>query len=282
MRRREHLVSGASASKVCLLRLTEGLLAAPFVGLCSALFPRDRPRWSFPSWRCAGGHPMSPLYTCVWGDHGLCVRPASVSGLQSHRSSVRVISTLECDQHSSTQLSSLRLAMHGLVAPGVLPQLWPLRLCASWSAGTPRRRRACTDRPVSTSGGAFQCGGLYSSSRACAVSPQQARPAPRPVAAREYPHREALQKVFCSPRTRSELLLSLHCDSCSWMIGTFLALSVHRYVPHTRCSAKFVDVPFQRSLDGWPAWSSVPCRTYWSISCTLQCTTACPATSSGL
>ena len=52
--------------------------------------------------------------------------------------------------------------------------------------------------------------------------PQQARPAPRPVAARECPFREALWKVFCSLRAHSELLLSLHCDSCSWMIGTFL------------------------------------------------------------
>ena len=31
------------------------------------------------------------------------------------------------------------------------------------------------------------------------LSPQQARPAPRPVAAREFPLREALWKVFCSP-----------------------------------------------------------------------------------
>ena len=30
------------------------------------------------------------------------------------------------------------------------------------------------------------------------LSPQQARPAPRPVAAREFPLREALWKVFCS------------------------------------------------------------------------------------
>ena len=52
--------------------------------------------------------------------------------------------------------------------------------------------------------------------------PQQARPAPGPVAARECPFREALWKVFCSLRAHSELLLSLHCDSCSWMIGTFL------------------------------------------------------------
>ena len=41
-------------------------------------------------------------------------------------------------------------------------------LCASWSAGTTRRRRARIDRPVYMPGGACYCGVLCSS-RACAV-----------------------------------------------------------------------------------------------------------------
>ena len=87
-------------------------------------------------------------------------------------------------------------------------------LCASWSAGTPRRRHARIDRPVYMSGGACFCWSLVLLPCLC-CSPQQARPAPRPVAAHEYPLREALWKVFCSLRTHSELLLSPHCDSTS-------------------------------------------------------------------
>ena len=64
------------------------------------------------------------------------------------------------------------------------------------------------------------------------LSPQQARTVPRPVAARGFPLREALWKVFLLPwAAHSELLLSLHCDSCSWMIGTFLLLFTCHSVP---------------------------------------------------
>ena len=59
------------------------------------------------------------------------------------------------------------------------------------------------------------------------LSPQQARPAPRPVAAREFPLREALWKVFCSlgcslraAPVASLRLLSL--TGKSWMIWTLL------------------------------------------------------------
>ena len=69
---------------------------------------------------------------------------ASASGSRSRRSSVRVFSTLECDQHSFPQLCA---SCHGLAFPG-----FPLcscrrcvRLCASWSAGTSRHRHACID-----------------------------------------------------------------------------------------------------------------------------------------
>ena len=40
----------------------------------------------------------------------------------------------------------------------------------------------------------------------CSCRPHRVRPAPRPVAARECPLREALQKVLCSRGTRSEPL----------------------------------------------------------------------------
>ena len=94
--------------------------------LCSV--SRDRPRWSFlPSRPCAGGHPMSPLCTsllslstCVWGDRG----SLPWSGFPRFGLRGRLPPKLSrCD---SSQLS-------------------PLRLCASWSAGTPRRRHARID-----------------------------------------------------------------------------------------------------------------------------------------
>ena len=94
--------------------------------LCSV--SRDRPRWSFlPSRPCAGGHPMSPLCTsllslstCVRGDHGSL--PWSGFPL------------LRPPGCSPAEAQSLRLS-----------QLSPLRLCASWSAGTPQRRHARFD-----------------------------------------------------------------------------------------------------------------------------------------
>ena len=59
------------------------------------------------------------------------------------------------------------------------------------------------------------------------LSPQQARPAPRPVAAREFPLREALWKVFCSLgcSLRAAPVASLRLLSLTgkfWMIWTLL------------------------------------------------------------
>ena len=79
---------------------------------------------------------------------------------------------------------------------------WP---CASWSVGTSRLRHACTDRPVSMSGGALfllmeQC----APSRACAGRTEHVRHRVRlPFTSS---HREALLKVLCSRGTRSEPL----------------------------------------------------------------------------
>ena len=60
-------------------------------------------------------------------------------------------------------------------------------------------RSACLVEPVLV-GRAFFC------SFPCPCRPYRARPAPRPVAARERPHREACFKVLCSRGTRSEPL----------------------------------------------------------------------------
>ena len=98
-----------------------------------------------------------------WGPECGCGRLASASGLQSRRSSA---------------VATLRSCR----------RCW---MCASWSAGTSRRKHACADWPVRMSGGACFC-------LLCSCRPLRARPAPRPVAARECPHREALLKVLCS------------------------------------------------------------------------------------
>ena len=95
------------------------------------------------------------------------------------------------------------------------PKLW---LCASWSVGTSRGRHARIDGPVRMSGGACYCGA--SAPLVLVLSPQQARPTPRPVAARET-HREAsLLKVLCS----SELLTS----SCSCRLTATLRSLLQR------------------------------------------------------
>ena len=104
----------------------EGLHAAPFVGLCSALFPRDRPRWfSLPSRPCAGGHPMSPLCTSllslstfVWGDRGSLpwsgfpllrppgCSPAEAQSLRLFAAVAAAAVYLVVSGHSSTQTCS--------------------------------------------------------------------------------------------------------------------------------------------------------------------------------
>ena len=77
----------------------------------------------------------------------------------------------------------------------IVPQLFPLRLALVWP---------CPLRPP----GRALASAYDTRSRSCSrcvlavclvVSGHLAHPAPRPVAAREYTHREALRKVLCSP-----------------------------------------------------------------------------------
>ena len=102
VRRREHLVAGACASKVC---------TAPFVGLCSAWFP---------------------AIVC--------------SGSSSSRRHPSQVISLSAD---AIVVWFPRLGLRGRLPPKLSrcdsSQLSPLRLCASWSAGTPRRRQARID-----------------------------------------------------------------------------------------------------------------------------------------
>ena len=197
VRRWEHLVAGASASKVCTLRLSSGfaLLCFPRIvhggpssppGLVPEVIPCRR------SARVCSEHlrvGRSWFVAMVW------LSPASASGVHSRRSSV--VATLR----SCRRCGCVPRGQRALLDADMLELI---------------DRSACLVEPVAV--------------ESCApppvlvLSPQQARPAPRPVAAREFPLREALWNVFCSLRAYSELLLSLHCDSCSWMIGTFLLL----------------------------------------------------------
>ena len=192
--------------------ILEGLHAAPFVGLCSALFPAI----------VHGGPPSPPglapeVIPCrrsarVCSEHlrvgrswfvaMVWLSPASASGLQSRRSSV--VATLR----SCRRCGCVPRGQRALLDADML-ELIDRSTCLV----EPVVVESCAPPPV------------------LVLSPQQARPAPRPVAAREFPLREALWKVFCSLRAHSELLLSLHCDSCSWMIGTFLLLFTCHSVP---------------------------------------------------
>ena len=89
---------------------------------------------------------------------------------------------------------------------------------ASWSVGNSRRRHACADRPVRMSGGVllllpFLC------------RPHQARPAPRPVAARECPSRGLFEGLVTPP-------------SCS--VVAVATPRLHRAPPRSRRSSLYV------------------------------------------
>ena len=78
-------------------------------------------------------------------------------------------------------------------------------------------RSACLVEPV-------VCGVLCSSSRACAVTrSKHVQRRVRSLLANSASARPC-GRSFAPWAAHSELLLSLHCDSCSWMIGTFLLL----------------------------------------------------------
>ena len=95
---------------------------------------------------------------------------------------------------------------HGYVRPAAVPAASCLGLALSASASGARSRRSSV-RVVSALASAYD-----TRSRSCprcvlavclVVSGHLAKPAPRPVAAREYTHREALRKVLCSPSCSS-------------------------------------------------------------------------------
>ena len=92
------------------------------------------------------------------------------------------------------------------IVPAAVPTASCLDLSVSASASGARSRRSSV-RVVSALASAYD-----TRSRSCphcvlavclVVSGHLAHPAPRPVAAREYTHREALRKVLCSPSCSS-------------------------------------------------------------------------------
>ena len=199
VRRWEHLVAGACASKVCTLRLSSGFALLGFPrsftvvlssppGLVPEVIPCRR------SARVCSEHlrvVRSWFVAMVW------LSPASASGLQSRRSSV--VATLR----SCRRCGCVPRGQRALLDADMLELI---------------DQSACLVEPVSC--------GVLCSSRACAVTPQQARPAPRPVAAREFPLREASWKVFCSLgcSLRAAPVASLRLldmTEKSWMIWSF-------------------------------------------------------------
>ena len=63
--------------------------------------------------------------------------------------------------------------------------------------------------------------------------------------------------------------------------GVSDVMSVHPYVPHTRCSIEFRGCTLQRSFDDWPTCGLIPCRASDPF-VHLTCTTGCPTTLHGL
>ena len=206
MRRQEHLVAGASASKVCTLHLSSGFALLDFPRSCTGLL------WFFEFTSPSESGDQSE-YGC---DRGLAFS-ASASGVHSRRSSV--VATLRSCRRCG----------------------W---LCASWSAGTPRRRLARIDRPVYMSGGACYCWRLVLLPCLCCPRSKHVQRRVQSLLA-IVRHREALWKVFCSPSCSSRaapvasLRLFVHPSSarlqlrglgvaaCSWVTACCPSSVVH-------------------------------------------------------
>ena len=124
------------------------------------------------------------------------------SGLAS-RDRALVCSGSSCFRRHPSQVINLST---DTIVPAAVPAASCLGLAVSASASGARSRRSSV-RVVSALASAYD-----TRSRSCSrcvlavclvVSGHQAHPAPRPVAAREYTHREALRKDLCSPRCSS-------------------------------------------------------------------------------
>ena len=174
VRRREHLVAGACASKVYIangeLHLSSGLALLGF--------PRSSTVVLLPSGTRPGVIP--------------CRRSARV-----------------CSEHLRVGRSwfAAMVWLSSLRPPGSTPaEAQSLRLFAAVAAAAdcvPRGQRALLDADMLELIDRSACLAEVVSVESCAAPvlvlyPQQARPAPRPVAARGFPLREALRKVFCS------------------------------------------------------------------------------------
>ena len=167
VRRWEHLVAGASASKVCTLRLSSGFAQLCFPRSSTVVLP------PLPALRRRSSH-VAALHESALPEHlrvgrswfvaMVWLSPASASGLQSRRSSV--VATLR----SCRRCGCVPRGQRALLDADMLELI---------------DRSACLVEPFSVE--------LLLLLLPClCCSPQQARPAPRPVAARDCPHREAL------------------------------------------------------------------------------------------
>ena len=172
--------------------LPRGVLACSwlysFTSRRSALFCSFAVTVNHPSDRCPLRALSHVLCVVGWTDH------SSTPSFGS--SGVRLRSCFACSASASaarSRRSSLFATLHSCRRC-----VW---LCASWSAGTSRRRHECIKRPVIMSGG---------DGRALLLFPVLVRSTRR---FRCYPHREALSKVLCSRGARSESL-SVVCLYC--------------------------------------------------------------------
>ena len=99
--------------------------------------------------------------------------------------------------------SVIRFGLCGALPPK-LSRCDSLQLSPAAFGCVPRGQRELLDADtIALMGLVIMSGGACSCCFACSCSPHRVRPAPRLVAAREDPHREALWKVLCSRDARS-------------------------------------------------------------------------------
>ena len=204
VRRREHLVAGASASKVCTLHLSSGFALLDFPRSCTGLL------WFFEFTSPSESGDQSE-YGC---DRGLAF-PASASGLQSRRSSVRLSAAVAAafgyvprGQRALLDADMLELIDRStcLVEPVTVGVLCSSRACAVPAAST-------------SSAASGRCSRLYPTARPCGRSFAPS------CSIRAAP--VASLQLFVHPCSARLQLHGLGVTACTWVTACFLRSVVH-------------------------------------------------------
>ena len=258
VRRWEHLVAGASASKVCTLRLSSGFAQLCFPRSSTVVLP-PLPALCRRSSHVAALHESAlPEHLRVgrsWFAAMVWLSPASASGLQSRRSSV--VATLR----SCRRCGCVPRGQRALLDAHMLELI---------------DRSACLVEPVVVESCAPPVLVLsLATSTSSAASGRCSRVS--------FP-RGLVEGLLLPWTAHSELLLSLHCDFCSWMIGTF-----HCFVHVAkRCVTLFLDVllhvlhPGSHPENSTPSQPSVLIQSACALSMACAPSVSCETTAAGL